>query len=112
MQNVTNETFAGTNLIHTTKDSLTLVFERTKDVSSEISSVIESVKIVAKEMKQLDDSIHEEANQAEVSEDNIQIIVAATEQQLAAMEEITASAQVLSDKALGLKNTMESFKTQ
>lgn len=47
-----------------------------------------------------------------MSEDNIQIIVAAIEQQLAAMEEITASAQVLSDKALGLKNTMESFKTQ
>lgn len=112
MQNVTDETVAGTTLIHTTKESLTLIFERTKEVSSEIQSVINSVEIVAKEMKQLDDSIHIEANQAEVSEDNIQIIVSATEEQLAAMEEVTASAQVLSDKALQLKNTMESFKTE
>ena len=112
MQSVTDETVAGTTLIHTTKDSLTLIFERTKEVSSEIHSVIESVEIVAKEMKQLDDSIHQEADQAEVSEDHIQTIVAATEQQLAAMEEVTASAQILSDKALQLKNTMESFKTE
>lgn len=112
MQSVTDETVAGTTLIHTTKDSLTQIFERTKDVSSEIHSVIESVEIVAKEMKQLDDSIHQEADQVEVSEDNIQTIVAATEQQLAAMEEVTASAQILSDKALQLKNTMEKFKTE
>ena len=112
MQSVTDETVAGTTLIQTTKDSLTQIFERTKDVSSEIHSVIKSVEIVAKEMKQLDDSIHKEADQAEVTEDNIQTIVAATEQQLAAMEEVTASAQVLSEKALRLKNTMESFTTE
>lgn len=112
MQNVTDETVAGTGLIHTTKESLTRIFERTKDVSSEIHSVIESVEIVAKEMRQLDDSIHIEADQAEVSEDNIQTIVAATEQQLAAMEEVTASAQILSEKAVQLKNTMENFKTE
>lgn len=111
MQNVTNETVAGTHLIHTTKESLTRIFEQTKDVSGEIHSVIKSVETVAKEMKLLDNSIHLEADQAEVSEDNIQTIVAATEQQLASMEEVTASAQTLSDKALQLKETMENFKT-
>lgn len=111
MQNVTNETVAGTHLIHTTKESLTRIFEQTKDVSGEMHSVIKSVETIAKEMRLLDDSIHLEADQAEVSEDNIQTIVAATEQQLAAMEEVTASAQTLSDKALQLKETMENFKT-
>lgn len=112
MQNVTNETMAGTNLIHTTKDSLIRISKRTKDVSSEIHSVINAVETVSKEMKQLDNSIHVEADQAEVSEDNIQSIVAATEQQLAAMEEVTSSAQILSDKSLQLKNTMANFKTE
>lgn len=111
MQNVSNETVAGTKLIHTTKDSLTRIFEQTKDVSEEIHSVIKSVETVAKEMRLLDDSIHIEADQAEISEDNIQMIVAATEQQLASMEEVTASAHMLSDKALQLKETMENFKT-
>ncbi|MFF5996380.1 methyl-accepting chemotaxis protein [Lysinibacillus sp. KU-BSD001] len=112
MQNVSNETVAGTNLIHTTKDSLTRIFEQTKGVSNEVHSVIQSVETVANEMKLLDDSIHLEADQASVSEDNIQMIVAATEQQLASMEEVTASAQVLSDKALQLKETMGNFKTE
>ncbi len=112
MQNVSNETVAGTNLIYTTKDSLTRIFERTRNVSEEIHTVIKSVDTVAKEMKILDDSIHLEADQAKVSEHNIQSIVAATEQQLAAMEEVTASAQILSDKALQLKDTMENFKTE
>lgn len=111
MQNVSNETVGGTKLIHTTKDSLTRIFEQTKDVSEEIHSVIKSVETVAKEMRLLDDSIHIEADQAEISEDNIQMIVAATEQQLASMEEVTASAHMLSDKALQLKETMENFKT-
>lgn len=112
MQNVTQETIAGTQFIHTTKDSLTRIFDQTKGVSEEIHAVIKSVETVAKEMRLLDDSIHIEADQAEVSEDNIQMIVAATEQQLAAMEEITASTQVLSRQALQLKEAMENFKTE
>ncbi|RUL54650.1 methyl-accepting chemotaxis protein [Lysinibacillus antri] len=111
MQNVSNETVTGTHLIHTTKHSLTRILERTSDVSEEIHSVIKSVETIAKEMRLLDDSIHLEADQAKISEDNIQMILAATEQQLAAMEEVTASALTLSDKSSQLKETMENFKT-
>lgn len=111
MQQVTDETEAGTELIETAQHSFTRILEQTREVSNEIHTVIGVVKTVEDETVRLNEAIEMEADQAAALESHIHTIMASTEEQLASMEEATASAQMLSGKAAELKETMEKFQT-
>lgn len=111
MQQVTDETTAGTELIETAQHSFVRILEQTKEVSDEIHTVIGAVQTVADETVRLNEVIETEADQAAALESHIHTIMASTEEQLASMEEATASAQMLSGKARELKETMEKFQT-
>lgn len=96
--------------VHTAEQSFSLIREYVEEVTQNIQSVSDASSTLSKGTQQVIESVHQMSDITNTSVGNIESVSAATEQQLATMEEIAASSAVLSDVAQELKVMVEKFK--
>ncbi|UZN00617.1 methyl-accepting chemotaxis protein [Lysinibacillus sp. MHQ-1] len=110
MQFTTNEVVIGINCVNTAGESFKKIQHATKEVSAQVQGISTSVEHMAIEMRHMTDSMKQINGIAQSSAEGTQNISAATEEQLASMEEITASTFTLSKMAEELQNKTNTFK--
>lgn len=110
MQFTTNEVVIGINSVNTAGESFKKIQHATKEVSAQIQGISTSVEHMAIEMRHMTDSMKQINGIAQSSAEGTQNISAATQEQLASMEEITASTFTLSKMAEELQNKTNTFK--
>jgi methyl-accepting chemotaxis protein len=110
MQFTTNEVVIGMNSVNTAGEAFKKIQHATKQVSVQVQGISTSVEHMAIEMNNMTDSMKQINGIAQSSAEGTQNISAATEEQLASMEEITASTFTLSKMAEELQNKTNMFK--
>ena len=110
MDKAAEEVYSGLNVVNVAGDSFKKIELAVNGVVSQIEEISESLKKLATGTNYVDESIH---NVSEVAIESAMVtknISAATEEQLASMEEISASSQSLARLADELQGLMKKFK--
>lgn len=112
MESMSQETDAGIQSIHRSKESLDQIMSGIRLVSEQIQEVSATSEQMSAEMEQITASITEIAVISEQSANEAETMAAAAEQQLAATEQIQSSAQSLQQMSVQLQADLSKFILQ
>lgn len=104
------EVLQSISAVHTAEQSFGLIRQYVQEVTFNIQSVSDASSTLSKGTEQVIRSVHQMSDITNTSVGEIESVSAATEQQLATMEEIASSSEVLSDVAQELKRMVEKFQ--
>jgi methyl-accepting chemotaxis protein len=102
----------GSKVIKETNEYFDQIFKAIQDISTNMEEVTHSITSVASEEEAISNNLEEIVNLSGKVNGDIQGISAATEEQVASIEEMTASAQGLGEMAINLKDLVNKFKTE
>lgn len=110
MKKAAEEVYSGLNVVHVAGDSFQKIELAVNGVVSQIEDISESLKKLANGTDIVNESIQNVSDMAKESAMITQNISAATEEQLASMEEISSSSQSLARLADDLQIVIKQFK--
>ncbi|MDS0524861.1 methyl-accepting chemotaxis protein [Clostridium sp. SHJSY1] len=102
----------GSEVIKETNEYFDQIFKAIKDISASMEDVTIAIRSVAKEEEEISNNLENIIELSGKVNGEIQGISAATEEQVASIEEMTASAQGLGEMAINLKDLINKFKTE
>ncbi|WP_338780211.1 methyl-accepting chemotaxis protein [Metabacillus sp. FJAT-52054] len=109
MEETTQEVTAGITIVQTAGDSFEEIISSTKGVEIEIEGISDSVNQLAENTEKVTQSTKEISRVAKESSAGVQMAAVSSEEQLAALEEITSSAAMLANMAENLQNVVAKF---
>lgn len=104
------EVEVGTKVIHETGENFKRIFDSVQIVTNRIQEVSSSAEQMAKTTENITNNVQSLATIAQDTSSNSQNVAAASEQQLATMQEMAASALALNHLAEELKEELTKFK--
>ncbi|GAF65531.1 methyl-accepting chemotaxis protein [Bacillus sp. TS-2] len=110
MQQGQEEVTKGTELMRDVDHSFGEISLSISQVNKEVETVVASSDKITTQTKHLQNQMISLKNSAKVTLEETEDAVANTEEQLSAMEEVAASAQILSDLAINLNEEISIFK--
>ncbi|UOE96383.1 methyl-accepting chemotaxis protein [Alkalihalobacillus sp. LMS39] len=110
MTTVTNEVNSGTTIVNEAGQTFTEIVTMVNEVVKHIKKVSSISTELANSSKKVKSSFADVKEKANKTSEGAEVIASTSQQQLAAMEEITASSQVLSEMAEALQKEIEVFK--
>lgn len=110
MESVSRETAEGVTDVQKTKENFQTIFDSTKEVVSGIGKVATLSETMTGKLQQLTGSFDKVGKLSMQAESNTQQVAAATEEQLAAMEEISSTVADLNERARTLEKQIDHFK--
>lgn len=100
----------GVSAVQAAGEAFTQIKEAINHVSAQIEEVSATAQEISAGSEQVAASVEETSRIAKQSADQIQMVAATSEQQLASMQEITSSAATLSSMAVELQQAVSKFK--
>ncbi|WP_153731808.1 methyl-accepting chemotaxis protein [Sporosarcina obsidiansis] len=100
---------SGRNTVHTARDQFIGIDDAIQYVRTQMENVTAAIYVIQKDIDQLSDEINYVNEVAIQSSDNVQNVAASSEEQNAAMEEVAAASNYLSEMAVDLQKTIQSF---
>lgn len=110
MERVIDDAKIGLDVVNKTGEGFGKIVISTKDVQERITDVAARALNMNNLITTLLENVTENTNNASKSEISAQTIAAASQEQLAAMEEIASAVSTLNHRALELQNNIEKFK--
>lgn len=110
MEKGTHEVAAGQSVVNNANQSFKDIIELVNQVSGQIQGISAAAQQMADSSQDVVDTVHEIADISKKTTDQTHTVYAATEEQAASMEQITAFSQGLSDMAKELQQTVNHFK--
>ena len=110
MGTVLNDAKKGIEIVTATGDGFTHILSASKEVELQINDVASLTAVMQTSITNLANIITNTTEIAKKSETNAQTAAAASEEQLATMEEITSSTVVLNQRAKDLEKSIEQFR--
>ncbi|QOY37927.1 methyl-accepting chemotaxis protein [Anaerobacillus isosaccharinicus] len=110
MKNVSEETDAGIGDVEDTKETFQTIYQSTMQVVTGIDDVANLSREMTGKLHQLTEALSSVSTLSIQVEGNTQQVAAATEEQLASMEEISSTVANLNEKAIMLEQQIDRFK--
>lgn len=101
---------AGKEKVAVTRETFLQIDTAINHVQDQTSNVTQAIRVIAEDVKKLVTEINDINEISVDSNDHIQSVAAASEEQNAAMEEVAAASTHLSQMAIELQESIHSFK--
>lgn len=101
---------SGRQIVHTARSQFTKIDDAIQQVRSQSENVTAAIHSIHSDIDKLKQEMDGMSDVAAQAGDNVQSVAASSEEQNAAMEEVAAAANYLSEMAVDLQKTVQAFK--